>query len=428
MKYRKITAALAALIMMTSAFSCGKTTSDSSSGDTAGTKASTTAASGTAAASTEASSESKTTTSSATTGKNSKSTTEAATQASSGGEKSTQATTAASGAENTTAATKSGGSETTTASQSGDDEEKTYTAEVTLGSTPKVTGENVTVDGSKVTITAGGNYIFTGKVDDGQICVKTATEEKVMVILNGVDITCNFGPAILIDEAKKCTVKVKEGTVNNLSDSAKDKVYDGVIFSNDTLRLKGNGTLNITAGNRHGIASDDDIIIENGTYNIVSKKSGILAHDDVTVNGGNLNVKGGTNGIKATKGSININGGVMYISGGTKEEKSAVYAATFLNYTDGLLFAAGNQVTVPSSSATPYIVGIISGGTASADNEVKFLLNGKEAGSLTPHNNFKYVMFLSPEISTGDKFSITIGGKDMGEYEVESNKNEFSLK
>ena len=65
------------------------------------------------------------------------------------------------------------------------------------------------------------------------------------------------------------------------------------------MRIKGNGTLNITANNEHGISSDDDIIIESGFYNIRSKKSGILANDDVTINGGELHIFGGTNGIKS---------------------------------------------------------------------------------------------------------------------------------
>ena len=112
--------------------------------------------------------------------------------------------------------------------------------------------------------------------------------------------------------------------MNFLSDGGKDKVNDGVIFSNDTVRLKGNGELNITANNAHGIASDDDIIIDNGTYNITSKKSGLFAHDDITINEGSLNIKGGTNGIKS-KGTLNINGGNTVISGGTKEDKSSMW-------------------------------------------------------------------------------------------------------
>ena len=118
-------------------------------------------------------------------------------------------------------------------------EEKVYTAEIELGVLPKVKGTNVSVSGSTVTINAGGDFRFYGSVSDGQICVSTATEEKVTVVLDGVDISNSSGPAIFINEAKRCTIKSREGTVNYLSDGGNDKINDGVIFSNDTVRLKG---------------------------------------------------------------------------------------------------------------------------------------------------------------------------------------------
>lgn len=509
MKYRKIAAALAALTMMTSAFSCGK---DSASSSPAATPA---GVSGTASAS-EASSGAAQGSSQNSTEKSSASATEKSTQASSqaastaGVNSSGQKTTAASGnntpaanngggnssggqtAQQATESGASGGSSGGSSSDSGsgsnsggnssggtsggsqaqqpatasgggnsstsgssdnkngsgtqktttpantpsgggsqnstepaEEEEKTFAAEITLGSKPTISGENAVADGSTVKITAGGDYLFTGKTSNGQIYVNTDSEEKVTIVLSGVDITCNYGPAIFIDNAKKCTVKVKKDTVNNLADTTKDKSVDGVIFSNDTLRIKGNGTLNITSGNAHGIASDDDVIFDNSICNIKAVKSGISANDDITINGGTLNITAGTNGLKSKK-TININGGTSYISGGQKEEKSSVYAGEAFSYTDGLLIAAGNQVTALKSSAKPYVItdlsGTVSGGTA-----VKLTLNGKEAGSFTPTNDFRCVLLLSPELAAGSKFGINAGSSHKGEFTVEKGKNLFSL-
>ena len=305
-------------------------------------------------------------------------------------------------------------------------EEKVYTAEVTLGSSPKVTGENVTVSGSVATITAGGDYRFSGKVSEGQICVNTATEDHVTVVLDGVDISNSSGPAIFVYEAKKCTIKVREGTTNNLSGGVKDKGKNGVICSNDTLRFKGNGTLNITTNNSHGISSDDDIIVENGIYNINSDKSGLIANDDITINGGTININGGTNGIKS-KGTLNINGGSTIVSGGTKEEKSSVYAAGTFNYTDGYLFAAGNQVSPPTYSDNPFII-VDLGGSVSAGSSVEMLLNGKKMVSFAPHNNFRCLMMLAPEISSGSSFNTVINGSKSDTKTVENEQNLFSTK
>ncbi|MCR4887809.1 MAG: carbohydrate-binding domain-containing protein [Ruminococcus sp.] len=303
-------------------------------------------------------------------------------------------------------------------------EEVTYDAEISFGASPSVSGSNVTVDGSRVSITAGGTYHITGSGSEGQIYVSTKEEEKVKIVLDGVQLSCSTGPALFINEAKKCIVELADGSSNSLSDSTKDKVYDGVIFSNDTLRIKGSGSLEVNAGNRHGIASDDDIIIEGGSYVINSVKSGIYAHDNVTISGGNVTVYGGTNGIKS-KGTVDLSGGNVYVSGGTKEEKHSIYAAV-LNYTGGNVFAAGNKVTEPKTTASPYVGFSFPNGGA-AGSELTFIVNGVEKGTLTPKNNFMSAVMFSTDISVGDTVSISVNGNSAGEFKIEDTKNVFAI-
>ena len=292
-----------------------------------------------------------------------------------------------------------------------------------LSESPTVTGDNVTVDGTRIIVSAGGSYHFTGSLSDGQICVSTATEEKVKIVLDNVDIACSTGPAVFVNEAKKCIVELADGSVNFLSDGVKDKVNDGVIFSNDTLRIKGGGSLEINSSNAHGIASDDDVIIEGGTYLINSVKSGIFAHDDITVNGGDLTIFGGTNGMKS-KGTLNFNGGTAKGCGGSKEEKSSVYAAGTFNYTGGYLFAVGNSVTAPSNTPNPYIVAQHSG---SGGDSVALILDGVQCAELSPHNNYRCVLMLSQDIAQGSSFYANINGSDTAENTVSDTKNVFSL-
>ena len=432
MNYRKLAAFAAVLTMITSAVSCG---SESGGGDPAGTTSSVSEdgsinpekeSDGTGTTTTSKNS-SKTT--SKTTEKSSISTTEkaeAGTTSSGTSAGSSSGGNSSGGSATTTKAASSGGqsSQGTTTS---DDEEKTYDAEITLGSTPKVTGNNVKVDGSVVTITAGGDYLFTGSIDNGQICVNTGeSEEKVTVVLNGVKISNSSAPAIFIEEAKRCTIKSKAGSVNYVtSDVVKKGVQDtGAIFSNDTVRLKGGGELNITATASHGINADDDVIIESGTYIIDSRKSGIIANDDVTISDGDVTIMGGTNGVKS-KGSVNFNGGTIHISGGTKEEKHSIYAVAF-NYTGGTVFASGNKFTEPQTSAAPYVgFGFKNGG--SADSELVFYVNGKEQGRLTPHKDFMSAVMFLPDLSVGDTVSLTVDGKSAGEFKISDTKNEFTI-
>ena len=302
-------------------------------------------------------------------------------------------------------------------------EEQVYTGEIQLGSSPHISGSNLSTSGSKAIITGGGDFHISGSVSDGQLEVNTT--EKVKIFLDGVSITNSSGPAIQVTNAKRFTLVLMEGTTSELRDGGSDKINDGAIFSNDTIEIRGKGTLNITAENAHGIASDDDVVIENGNINVTAVKSGIFAHDDITLNSGNLNIQGGTNGIKS-KGTVNVNGGYSIITGGTKEEKSSVYAGTALNYTGGYLFAAGNMVTAPASSANPFAVAGFST-SQSGGTSVSMYLNGREAVNFTPANNFKCVMMLSPDITEGSSFGVDIGGNYFGDYEISGTQNVFTL-
>ncbi len=305
-------------------------------------------------------------------------------------------------------------------------EDNTIKAEITLGETPAVTGENVTVSGSSVYITAGGNYHITGSVPNGQIYIETTLEEKVKLILDGVDITCQSGPAILVEEAKRCTIELADGTVNRLSDGGADKMNNGVIFSNDTLNIKGLGTLEINSSNAHGIASDDDVIIESGTYTINAVKTGIYAHDDVTIAGGNLSITGGTNGIKS-RGSVNIKSGRTVVSGGLKGEKCAIFAGTELNYSGGELFAAGRKVTEPTTSSAPYILVKVPAELGTADSDVEFVLNGAVRATMRPGKDFRYMLMIAADINDGATFNSYINGGEIGEQTISGMRNVFVI-
>ncbi|MCM1529686.1 MAG: carbohydrate-binding domain-containing protein [Alistipes sp.] len=302
---------------------------------------------------------------------------------------------------------------------------KTFDAEITFDENAYADGVNVETDGPVVRITAGGDYIVRGYSSNGQIYINTVSEEKVELTLDGLDLSCSGGPAIFVDNAKRCVIKLADGTRNYLSDGGKDKVNDGVIFSNDTLRIKGGGYLELNAGNAHGIASDDDIIIESGEYVINSIKSGMIANDNITLNGGTMTINGGTNGLKS-KGTMNINGGDFFIAGGSKEEKSSIYAAAGLYYTGGNVYAAGNMVTAPTTAASPYIVTEWKGGL-SAGSTIGFVLNGMEYASLTPQNPFRCIMMLSQDIAVGSTFEPYVNGGVQQGITVADGMNYFAV-
>ena len=180
------------------------------------------------------------------------------------------------------------------------------THNITLNGTEITTDSSTaTIEGSIITITAGGNYTITGKLDDGQIIVNASTD--VNLILNNADITCSTSAPIYIMAAKNAFITVPEGTTNNITDGAKytylnagDTEPDSAIFSKTDLTIKETGLLNVKANFNDAIASRDDLIIENANVTVNAKNHGIKGKDQLTVTNSTINVTAGNDGIKAT--------------------------------------------------------------------------------------------------------------------------------
>ncbi len=189
---------------------------------------------------------------------------------------------------------------------------KNNTGTIELGDTIKVSGEGISVNGSVVTITAGGDHLVTGTLNSGMIYVDTT--ERVKLRLNGVNIKNPNGPAIYFYNVDKGFITIEKGTVNYLSDGSKytDEGAKAALFSNDDLELKGKGTLYVTGNYKHGIASDDDIIIENGDIYVTAVTDGLHANSGIKIKGGNITVTAKSDAIesekdfKMTDGTLNL--------------------------------------------------------------------------------------------------------------------------
>lgn len=173
-----------------------------------------------------------------------------------------------------------------------------------------VTGDGAYVDGNTVILTEGGDWEVTGSCSDGMIYVYTGDEkdvnDKVKLRLNGMSLTNPDGPAIYFDRCKKAFITLESGSENYISDgstyntTAEEYTAGGVTYSvdisaakgavhtDDTLEIKGKGSLTVAGNYKHGICSDDDISVENGVFDITSVKDAIHVNDDLTLNGKNI--------------------------------------------------------------------------------------------------------------------------------------------
>jgi uncharacterized membrane protein len=190
------------------------------------------------------------------------------------------------------------------------------------GSDIQVSGDGATASDGLLTITTEGTYVITGNLTDGQIVVAAADTDKVQIVLNGVTINCVDNAPIYIKSAKKVFITLNENTVNTLTDSGTyvqtdENNIDGVIFSKEDLTINGEGSLNITTSDNHGIVSKDDLIITGGIYNITSADDAVSGKNSVKIKDGMITLDSSAGKGITSKNADDNTKGYVYICGGT---------------------------------------------------------------------------------------------------------------
>lgn len=204
------------------------------------------------------------------------------------------------------------------------------------------TGRGVSANGSVVTISAAGSYSVSGKCEDGRIIIDCDKDDDLYLVLNGLELTCQSGPAILCESADKLTLTLNADTVNSLSDgtgySAEEAEETGAaLFSHETLVINGEGSLTVNGVYKDGIKSKDGLKLCGGTVSVTAVEDGIIGKDYLLAAAGTITVNSGLDGIKSTndedteKGYVCISGGSLDITSGN----DAIQAETALSITGG---------------------------------------------------------------------------------------------
>lgn len=227
------------------------------------------------------------------------------------------------------------------------------------GSSATVEGSGAEVKDNKITITAAGTYVVSGKLDNGQIIVDSQDEGTVRIVLNGVEITCKDSAPIYVKSAGKAVVSLVEGTENTITDGTsytlEDETTDepnSALFSKDDLTINGAGKLTVNGNYNNGITSKDDLKITGGTIVIKSADDGIMGKDMVAVKDGNITVTAGGDGIKSTndaeegKGIVAIEGGTFNIT----STNDGIQAQTSVLVTAGdfIINSGGGSANAPA--------------------------------------------------------------------------------
>ncbi|MZQ97131.1 MAG: carbohydrate-binding domain-containing protein [Acidaminobacter sp.] len=228
------------------------------------------------------------------------------------------------------------------------------------GTSITVEGLGAAAEGNTLKITAPGTYVLSGTLDQGQVIVNVGSDEAVRLVLNGVTITNQGAPAILIEEADRAYMTLAEGSINTLtmaastaaeaqgasdtaveetedSDDAADSVPDGVIYSKGDLTLNGSGSLTVNGSAKHGIVGRDDLRITGGVFDITAASDAVRGKDLIAIHSGEFKIVAGADAFQsssveeADKGFIVIEGGCFQIKAGA----DGLQAETALVIEDG---------------------------------------------------------------------------------------------
>ena len=212
------------------------------------------------------------------------------------------------------------------------------------GTTAQADSEAVRISGSSVTVTAAGTYLLSGSLENGSIVVDAGKEDKVQLVLAGVDIHSDTFAAIYVAQADKVFVTLAEGTVNRLSNGGSfvptdDSDVDAVVYSKDDITFNGTGTLQISSPAGHGVVGKDEVTITGGVYGIEAAKTALRAKDSLAVADGSFTLNAGTDGLHAENKDDDALGSV-YIAGGDftiRASDDGIHATTLLQIDGGSL-------------------------------------------------------------------------------------------
>lgn len=225
------------------------------------------------------------------------------------------------------------------------------------GKTVQTSGSGITSSNGTVTVSSGGTYVLEGSLE-GTLVVD-AGDALVRLVMNGLQIRAQDGPAVNVQQADKVVLSLEAGTENILSDSESrsSEEEDAAVYSRDDLVINGEGTLRVNGRYLDGLKGNDDVKIVSGSLQISAVDNGLTGKDSVVIQTADLTVDAGGDGVKASndtdaeKGLVAIQDGVYRLTAGN----DGIQAETTLFIAGGnfeLQTGGGSGAAVPSASSS----------------------------------------------------------------------------
>lgn len=244
------------------------------------------------------------------------------------------------------------------------------------------------IDGTDVSITAAGTYVFSGDCDNGSITVKKGVTG-VTIVLNGLTLTNDDSAAITLNKTAEASLIAAAGTTNTVADTegSNDENAAVKVKSGAALAIGGTGTLTVDGNAKNGIkgAADAVITVAEGKLNINAADDGLSCDDELNITGGTLSITAGGDAVKAspdtgdTENPDTTSLGNVTISGGTltlNATEDGIQADGDLTISGGTFDVTANggyttTLTDDSASCKGFKAGktlTVTGGTVNVDS------------------------------------------------------------
>ena len=186
------------------------------------------------------------------------------------------------------------------------------------------------IDGTDVSITAAGTYVFSGDCDNGSITVKKGVTG-VTIVLNGLTLTNDDSAALTLNKPAEASLLAAAGTTNTVADTegSSDENAAVKVKSGASLSIGGTGTLTVDGNAKNGIkgAADAVITVAEVKLNINAADDGLSCDDELNITGGTLSITAGGDAVKASPdtgdtenqdttslGNVTITGGTLTLN------------------------------------------------------------------------------------------------------------------
>lgn len=244
------------------------------------------------------------------------------------------------------------------------------------------------IDGTDVSITAAGTYVFSGDCDNGSITVQKGVTG-VTIVLNGLTLTNDDSAAITLNKTAEASLIAAAGTTNTVADTegANDENAAVKVKSGAALAIGGTGALTVDGNAKNGIkgAADAVITVAEVKLNINAADDGLSCDDELNITGGTLSITAGGDAVKAspdtgdTENPDTTSLGNVTISGGTLTLNAAedgIQADGDLTISGGMFDVTANgghttTLTDDSASCKGFKAGgalTVTGGTLTVDS------------------------------------------------------------